>query len=318
MSGAMLQEDAGIIKVWSVCLAMHSIWRQTEKHDLGIDGQIEFLEEDSDVKSTGKILAVQVKAGPSWFENKERDDHVVYYPEEKHRRYWLLLNLPVVLVLHDPTRDLTVYANVKPQLIQQSTPIRLAKSSCLTAQSRQDLIRIVDQGAVPPDPEKILESFRSVTLKLDSGDHVTGIEFLLACTNPDEFYFELRMCRIVALLTLANGGGGLSVGADVYDFILRCTMKCLAFGITPSFAQEFDEMWFDLHSVPDITTSYTGTGLMVVRHLAVNADKFIATHTMRHLKLDTAAKIGSAIMTAAQFQSDRLDNRGSLAIEARW
>ncbi len=58
-----LQEDRGLIQAHAACVAMHAIWRPTPCHDLGVDGQIEFLEEGDSVISTGKIVAAQIKSG---------------------------------------------------------------------------------------------------------------------------------------------------------------------------------------------------------------------------------------------------------------
>ncbi len=110
-----LQEDRGLIQVHSACVGMRAIWRPTPCHDLGVDGQIEFLEQGDGVISTGKIVAVQVKSGPSYFKDRT-EDGIIYYPSPKHRRYWRSLNLPLLLVLHNPEADETFYTEVKPQL----------------------------------------------------------------------------------------------------------------------------------------------------------------------------------------------------------
>jgi hypothetical protein len=111
----IMQEHRGIAKVHSICAEMNAIWRATCASDLGIDGQIEFLEPGKAV-STGCLVAVQVKSGPSYF-TTTRGNEVTFQPTQKHRRYWTRLALPVVLVLHDPDRNLTIYARVKPQLV---------------------------------------------------------------------------------------------------------------------------------------------------------------------------------------------------------
>ena len=92
-------EHRGLAKVHMICAELDSIWRPTIHNDLGVDGQIELLEETS-VISTGKIIAVQVKSGSSYFQY-ENEQSVKFYPKKKHRKYWQRLIIPVILVLHD-------------------------------------------------------------------------------------------------------------------------------------------------------------------------------------------------------------------------
>lgn len=43
---------------------MNLVWRETPSTDVGVDGQIEFVNERGE--ATGQIVAVQVKSGPSY------------------------------------------------------------------------------------------------------------------------------------------------------------------------------------------------------------------------------------------------------------
>ena len=140
-----LQEDHGLIRVHEASVAMHAAWRPTPCHDIGIDGQIEFLEHQS---STGKLVAVQVKSGPSFFTHVDGNDFK-YYPSAKHVLYWRALNIPVLLVLHNPDIDLTIYADVKLQLDIGDGPIRVPKHQTLSASSRDEILGICDRVENP-------------------------------------------------------------------------------------------------------------------------------------------------------------------------
>lgn len=65
----IMQEHAGLVWVHKVCMEMHAIWRPGSSNDMGIDGHIEFLEQGSSV-STGLIIGVQLKSGPSYFKTR--------------------------------------------------------------------------------------------------------------------------------------------------------------------------------------------------------------------------------------------------------
>ena len=79
------QERRGISAVAAVAAHLGQIWRETPTGDVGIDGQLEFVDDSG--FAAGKTVAVQVKSGPSYLKGT---DSVAYafYPEEKHHGYW--------------------------------------------------------------------------------------------------------------------------------------------------------------------------------------------------------------------------------------
>jgi len=176
----ILQEDKGLIEIHKICIEMDAIWRPTPCHDLGIDGQIEFLERGTHV-STGCIIAVQAKSGPSYFRCADANQ-VKYYAEEKHRRYWSRLNLPVILVLHNPEDNTTLYANVKSNRegLQNDVSIKINKDNKFCNTCRDALITLALDR---PRPEEILNRFIDIKLDLDCGKFLSGIDFLLLFQN---------------------------------------------------------------------------------------------------------------------------------------
>lgn len=74
------------------------IWREQFGADFGIDGQIEIVGHDK--KPTGRLIAVQVKSGASYF--KGRSATAPFYVGDDHLKYWDQHALPVILVLHNP------------------------------------------------------------------------------------------------------------------------------------------------------------------------------------------------------------------------
>lgn len=85
-------------------------YRSQEIEDYGIDGHIEPFDETD--RPSGQLIAVQVKAGPSYFEEANggwyfRADQVrgrgKEKREDKHLQYWLSHVLPVIIVMYEPT-----------------------------------------------------------------------------------------------------------------------------------------------------------------------------------------------------------------------
>ena len=92
------QERLGITSVAMALTSLGVIWRETPMADVGIDGQIEHVSADG--KATGRLLAAQVKSGPSYFH--DHGSHWHFYLDEKHRLYWERFPIPVIFFLHDP------------------------------------------------------------------------------------------------------------------------------------------------------------------------------------------------------------------------
>jgi Domain of unknown function (DUF4365) len=215
-SNSITQEHRGLAKVHSICAEMESIWRPTVSNDLGVDGQIELLEERTSI-STGIILAVQVKSGPSYFAHPV-ENGFNYYPASKHRKYWRRINLPVILILHNPDSNLTIYANVKPQL-ENGGPIFLDSNSFFIPEARKDLIECANFSYILFDPEQLLQEFSSIKYLADSGNLISGIDFLLSAIDPTQTYFEIKMVRVIQLLDLVNNEIGSTAHSETILFI---------------------------------------------------------------------------------------------------
>jgi hypothetical protein len=74
--------------------------------DHGIDAQIEVVEDDGRV--TGRLLAVQIKSGPSYFRHR-RGDAFAANVSEQHLKYWLHHSLAVLFVLVDTEREIAYW-----------------------------------------------------------------------------------------------------------------------------------------------------------------------------------------------------------------
>jgi hypothetical protein len=107
------QERLGIAAVQSYAAQQRHIWRETGTGDVGVDGHLEFVNRDG--FATSRIVAVQVKSGPSYFKHKSARGWK-FYPEDKHRLYWEFFPLPVLLMLHNPDTGIVLWADVRQAL----------------------------------------------------------------------------------------------------------------------------------------------------------------------------------------------------------
>ena len=74
------------------------VFREQTVLDFGIDAEIEI----ADIKRpTGKVIAVQIKSGDSYFQNEVKEG-VTFRFDKKHKEYWLRHVLPVIILLYNP------------------------------------------------------------------------------------------------------------------------------------------------------------------------------------------------------------------------
>src|SRR5438067_9573965 len=96
-------EQAGIGAISTLAATeLGWVFRHLATADVGIDGQLEVV---VDGAASGRLLGVQVKAGPSYFATPTpaKDGWVYFETDKVHRDYWLNYDLPVLLALYDPT-----------------------------------------------------------------------------------------------------------------------------------------------------------------------------------------------------------------------
>jgi hypothetical protein len=98
----------GVNAVEAIILSMGWKFRRQLESDFGVDAQIEIVE---DGKPTGQLIGLQIKCGSSYF--KKRGNNYVFYGKPRHLDYWDAHCLPVLLVLHDPDKHLTVWCRVE-------------------------------------------------------------------------------------------------------------------------------------------------------------------------------------------------------------
>lgn len=69
--------------------------------DFGIDAQVEIVDDDIVI---GKLLALQIKSGATWF-GEPGPGGWWYRPDTDHVQYWTNHSLPVVIVLYSPETE---------------------------------------------------------------------------------------------------------------------------------------------------------------------------------------------------------------------
>lgn len=112
----MNTERIGVIAVQEIVYnKLDWIFREQPIEDFGIDAQIEVNATDY---PTGKLIALQIKSGKSYFAEAD-DERVIFRFEEKHYQYWRSFSLPVIIVLYNPEDKECIWETVDRVTVQQ-------------------------------------------------------------------------------------------------------------------------------------------------------------------------------------------------------
>lgn len=96
------------------------IFRPVSKVDVGIDAEVEIVYDDE--QCSGRLLALQIKCGESYFEEEKEDGYIIRIPNSTFN-YWLKFSLPVIYIVCDPRSGEMLW-----HLISSDTAVRLKKS----------------------------------------------------------------------------------------------------------------------------------------------------------------------------------------------
>lgn len=90
--------------------------REQTSSDYGIDAIAELIDSE---QATGRLVALQVKAGASYLQETS-NDCIVFRPDVNHVNYWLSHTLPVVVCLCDVDREIVYWQRVAPDTLERT------------------------------------------------------------------------------------------------------------------------------------------------------------------------------------------------------
>jgi hypothetical protein len=263
-------EREGVIAVEAATNSARCVWRETVQRDVGVDGQIEYV--DPDGKASGRIVAVQVKSGTSRFVGAS-DSYVDYTPPERHRNYWREFPLPVVLVLFNPDHRTAYWADARAQLRAGATTVRVPLDQRLDAAGV--LAALQADGPLPDRAMPPSEIARLMLLseETESGGGVTFLDlFIQGLTDRPGWsvYFNMDLYGSVveAQLALANPEArGWGMGDRTYEFIDRYVSFLIAYDLARVDYDSFHRSALQYHTVGVILAPLTERGRAVVNYV---------------------------------------------------
>lgn len=94
------------------------LFREKARRDLGIDGEIELVNElEGRRRGSGRLLALQIKCGESYF-REQKADAIIYRGDPKHLDYWTDLSIPVLIILCHPESREAYWAEFIPSAVK--------------------------------------------------------------------------------------------------------------------------------------------------------------------------------------------------------
>ena len=116
------------------------IFREQTIADWGIDAQVEVA---NDSGPTGRLLALQIKSGKSFFQKKT--GNIVFHGKRRHLEYWISHSLPVVIVIHNPETNETLWQRVNVDDVKyqnyENWSMEIPRRNILDADAREQLER---------------------------------------------------------------------------------------------------------------------------------------------------------------------------------
>jgi tetratricopeptide (TPR) repeat protein len=89
-------------------------FREQDTSDFGVDAQ---AETKRDGNPTGRLVGLQIKTGPSWFE-EPGEGGWKFRPEKKHVSYWLNHSLPIYVLLVDLDTEAIYWQEISERTLQ--------------------------------------------------------------------------------------------------------------------------------------------------------------------------------------------------------
>ncbi len=262
------QERIGITSVAMALTSLGVIWRETPMADVGIDGQIEYVSADG--KATGRLLAAQVKSGPSYFH--DHDTHWHFYPDDKHRFYWERFPIPVILFLHDPNHQATYWCDARQWLRSPASSsqayIAIPKEQRLDNTTREQLFAVTGVGSDAFLEVPDILNHMMLARCSNASFPVSYFElFVHGLTNICRtLYFSMDVAMNVAEFNLerTNAITGVGVGATEHEFLF----SYLRFIVSQHLADvDFADClidWFDREMQPSFFAPLTSRGRQLV------------------------------------------------------
>lgn len=110
-------ERMGIHHIGEIAESSGWLFREQLTNDIGIDAHIEFIDSSNKPK---QLIALQIKSGSSWFEERTKDYVVFRDIDERQCSYWTMNSLPCIIVLYNPNDNTCIWQELSNKTIEKT------------------------------------------------------------------------------------------------------------------------------------------------------------------------------------------------------
>ena len=244
-------------------------------HDVGIDGQVEYVDEDG--LATGRLILIQVKSGPSYFA-RQKDGSVMYRPSQKHLHYWERAPVPVILILHNPERGETIWVDARRQIRAGVATISVPAGNLFDANGVVEALG--SEGPLPRgrwDPHVTIREM----VENSSGEPAFSMDFLDLFIHglldwSTSVFFDMSLALDIAegKLLLAGSNSGVALGGAEFEFLLSYIQFLLARDLARIDVDLFVYLWEELEVVGRFIAPLTLRGRELAHVIAHASEEF--------------------------------------------
>ncbi len=266
------KEQIGIYKIALILAELNLIFRLTPNSDVGIDGQIEYVNNAGE--ATGKIIAVQIKSGDSYLnESNAETDNWTFYPKDKHKNYWQNYPIPVILLVYSPTSDNVYFIDARHHLkVYGMINFKIPKQNILSISTKSKLFETVgnlDEPLLEIEDvfnQMIINQYRSPSFNLSYLDL-----YLQGLTNlSQQIYFDVSIATDIAECHCLS----VTIDSNGYEFLYNY----VCFLVNQNLAEiDFGDClieWNDKKLVPRFLASLTHRGKALTAYIRSVEEKY--------------------------------------------
>jgi len=192
---------AGVLFVEEIVNRHGSVFRPVhQEDDFGIDGFIELVAAE---EVTGRLIAVQVKAGDSYLSQSGCAFEVAV--DQRHLDYWMSFMVPVILVCHSPSKEVAAWISIRDYVeheeYQESLPVTSIEVPFHRAFSVEALSKGIAGLAHLRADERLLLRAADKCLSTNADVRLAGFQTL--SQHPDSRKLKIT-CLMAARLLLED------------------------------------------------------------------------------------------------------------------
>lgn len=264
------QERLGIAAIQSYAAQRRQIWRETGTGDVGVDGHLEFVDQNG--FATGRIVAVQVKSGGSYFQHRSLRGWK-FYPEDKHRHYWEFFPLPVLLILNDPDSGIAYWADVRQALRSPRAEKAFVEVPEENQLDSTEAIALFETAGVQEQPfieeiDRVLDALLSTRSKNASFPLSHFDLFAHGLTNIcRSIYYGIDLVSnaVEYNLAIADSPFGMGMGDTEHRFVFDFVKVLLAQNLAQIDYADCLIDWVDREMQPHFVAPLTSRGRALVK-----------------------------------------------------